>query len=177
MNSPLIYEYRSGWREAASEFRLHQGMQVVRKRLEGQFARHLAVALLLDFTCVALLFTKAWPFTLALVIPSYSKSRFALHLARSTRQAKFGLRQTFRETPTRDIKLTVTDTGLHELDNGIESNCPWSAVRHYTYESGTLSLHLANGLRAQLPEARLREGSSSVAALVQKCKENHIPFK
>ena len=177
MELPLVYEYRSDWREAAAQFRDNQGLLAVRRRLSAQLARHIAVAFLLDAACVTLLLTKAWFLAVGLAIPCYLKSRFALRLLYATKLAKFGLRKTFRETPTRNVKLVVNESGLQELDGEIDSSCPWSSVYHYTYVGGTLSLHLANGLRALVPEARLLPGSSSIAELVEQCNANDIPFK
>lgn len=174
---PLVYEYRSDWRLRAAQFRDNKGLLVVRKSLSAQLARHISVALLLDAACVTLLVTKAWFFALGLAIPCYLKSRFALRLLYATKLAKFGLRKTFRETPARSVKLVINESGLQELDGEIESNCPWSSVCYYTYVGGTLSLHLANGLRALIPEPILQPGSSSIAELVEQCNAKNIPFK
>jgi len=177
MAAPLVYEYKSGWREAAAQFRDNNGPQIFRKRLSSQLARHIAIALLLAAAFATLLLTKAWFFAVAIAIPCYRQSRFALRLLITTKSSRFGLRETFRETPTRNIKLIVNEAGLEEVDGEIVSVCPWSSVYHFTYVNGMLSLHLSNGLRALVPEARLLPGSSSIAELVGRCNENNIPFR
>jgi hypothetical protein len=177
MIPPLVYEYQSDWRQATAHFRAGDGLKLVRRRLSGQLAQHVAIALLLIAACIVLLFTKAWFVAVGLAVPCYLKSRFALRLALATRASKFGLRRTFRETPTRNVKLIVDENGLQEQDGDIESICPWSSVTFFTYAKGIFSLHLSNGLRALVPEASLIPGSSSIAELVERCNEKNIPFR
>ena len=53
----------------------------------------------------------------------------------------------------RHVRLTIDETGLRELCEGIESFAPWSAVRSFTDVGETLVLKLAGGLWALVPHA------------------------
>lgn len=54
------------------------------------------------------------------------------------------------------IRLEITDRGFTEHDRGIETFCPWSAMKNYVTCDGVLFVELANGLWAIVPAATLK---------------------
>ena len=55
----------------------------------------------------------------------------------------------------KDVLLEVSERGFIEHDTGVESFCPWSAMKGYSLVREVLSVELSNGLWAVIPGSTL----------------------
>ena len=68
-------------------------------------------------------------------------------------------------TPTEPVVLEISEDGLRELSDGIESFAPWNVVTRRIYSSDHTFLELASRLWAIVPHTTLTPESDSIKAL------------
>jgi hypothetical protein len=63
------------------------------------------------------------------------------------------------------VRTEINDRGFLEHDQGVESFCPWSAMKSYCTRDNVLMIELANGLWSVTPAATLKPESVTLQDL------------
>jgi len=93
------------------------------------------------------------------------------------RKYRDAIEQTFRAQHEKGIVLTVTDEGITELCDDIESFVPWKAIVSYHHVDDRLFILLKSDQWAIIPKSEITEGAEYFDPLIERLAEKGIPAK
>lgn len=93
------------------------------------------------------------------------------------RKYRDAIEQTFRAQHEKEIVLTVTDEGVTELCDDIESFVPWKAIVSYHHVDDRLFILLKSDQWAIIPKSEITEGAEYFDPLIERLVEKGIPAK
>jgi len=76
--------------------------------------------------------------------------------------------------PTRRHRLEISDRGLHETVEGIQSYVPWQSVLRFAIHRGVLLIELNGGLWAMVPSDSLFPSSGTLEQAVQELRKRGV---
>jgi len=76
--------------------------------------------------------------------------------------------------PTRKHRLEVSEKGLNEFVEGIESFAPWSSVHTFAIVRDVLIVQLSAGLFAMVPRYSLAQSSATVEQFVDELRRRGV---
>lgn len=171
----LVIDYQFNWRVHAALFRIGGGVAALAKAAVEQKLRQALWLMLWVFIAMLALHLHWWlPFALVMIFVVALVVHFFL-LSNLGRMAAFGLRAKWRESPSKPIRLEVSDLGLREIDGEIVSFAPWEAVKSYWQFHKVLGIELANGQSALIPVGTIVSGAEQTDALIGELKKRGIP--
>lgn len=121
----------------------------------------ICAAMLANNAVLACLIIVAVGFPLCMSIPFAARYRSAVEQSLGSR------------SPT-EVRLEVTDDGLHETVEGIQSFAPWSSVLRFEVFHETLFIALAANRWAIIPRRSLSPSSSAFDDLVNVLQERTV---
>lgn len=171
----IVLDYQFDWRVHATLFRIGGGVAALAKAAVEQKLRQ-ALWLMLWVLIATIALHLCWwlPFALVMIFVVALVVHFFL-FSNLGRMAAFGLRANWRESPSKPIRLEVSDQGLREIDGEIVSFAPWEAVKSYWLFHKVLGIELASGQSALIPVATIVSGAEQADAVIGELKKRGIP--
>lgn len=166
----LVYEYTNTPQDYLAQYGLcNPDAYHIARRLHYRFLAlpfwamflGLCAAMLANNALIACLIIAAVGFPLCASIPFAARYRGAVERSLGSR-------------PTTEVRLEVTDDGLHEAVEGIQSFAPWSSVRRFEVFHETLFIALAANRWAIIPRRSLAPSSDSFDDLVRLLQERTV---
>jgi hypothetical protein len=121
----------------------------------------------------------AWSTGIGPLVVAFAVSLVAeLHAAATySRRYWKTVEEAARRIPARDVRLEVTNEGLHETAGSIRSFVPWNGVVGFTQFDQTLFIELEGRYWSIVPARTLSGASSSLEAFCRLLREKSIKEK